>query len=184
MLIVLTWKFTWSPPLMICGPERKGETGSLRHVDKSQVLPPTPIPQSVSQPYILSELVTGKKTETGQAHVKRRKAGCLWFCGWRHPGPQDLGIHLGHFSYHGVKGKEKTFQQVYEIYWHSWLYNIKLRLGSLEPCSSKWVHRLQHQHCMGNCQECSILGFTSDVPNQGLDFNKIPRRFVATFKFE
>lgn len=75
---------------MMCGPERKGETGPLRHVDKSQMF--FSVPQSVSQPCILSEWVTSKKTETGQAHVKsRRKARDLWFRGVEAPGAIRLG---------------------------------------------------------------------------------------------
>lgn len=71
---------------MIYGPERKGETGSLRHRDKNQTFffSFSPIPQSVSQPCILSELVAGKETEMRIARVQNRTmARDQWFRGWR-----------------------------------------------------------------------------------------------------
>ena len=75
---------------MMCGSERKGETVPLRHMNKSQMF--SSISQSVSQPCVLSEQVTGRNIETGQAHVKsRKKARDLWFCGWGH-----LGMLLKH----------------------------------------------------------------------------------------
>lgn len=42
----------------------------------------------------------------------------------------------------------------------------------------------QHQHFLRFCWKCRISGPTSDLLNLNLNFNKIPRRFICTFKLE
>ena len=48
---------------------------------------------------------------------------------------------------------------------------------------SRWSRKQHHQHHLGACWKRRILGPAPDLLNQNLTLNKIPRRFLCTFKF-